>query len=737
MNFNIKSSSKIKDVYYKENNISLDFASSPIKNCKKVIKRNTRTNSYNSFFCNKTEAISTCKNNYIPRIISPDFNTKINLKKNIFAFSNKAINLNLNKNIIKKETIKKNRSKENIKNITAHESTSNLSKFNTNSKNLNNIYNNKYDSNSNNINLSTNFIINKKKRNKRNRLDNSNLINSNEFNYIKDNFFLNENNNKETKEKIFYRNNNTLILNKNNNINNKNFNDKNKTLICKNKKQPELLDSIFNTNKICNDLDIRDGNSTKSIKSKSKSKGKHKKNRILNLNFKNFCNKTTKNSNKKKRNNLNNIELNSYNKLDFSTEKGSTPNINTNNTNTNEFLPEFELLYNCLKKKSESNHKLCSGHKLKDKKKNITLNKKNKKYNFLLDKNIINNDSLLGIIYENKQIKKRNEELSKQFENIKKEFEIMKKDNKDIKEELKEKTKYLKDIKLTMDIFSQELLKLQNIAKEEINNNNTSLIINNNNSKEKPKIIFDANTKKINNEINNNINNKSTNSNNNVNNNSDNKKIKNINTKNINNMIMNKDSKKPQINTESNQQKSSKIEKIHQLCLSNINKLISPQHKERGSSFDPNNFQDTSKLINIETKDTTEKENECFNDKWPSPLILEKKENKNKEEININESMEENSVDLSNISLADNLNINKEMYNLALNKSKKKQKFDLKVKYCKKNDIDKDEEKIIKMPKKLNFIKNDNFNEEFMKYYDIFSDSWRKEVDKMLKKGKR
>ena len=70
---------------------------------------------------------------------------------------------------------------------------------------------------------------------------------------------------------------------------------------------------------------------------------------------------------------------------------------------------------------------------------------------------------------------------------------------------------------------------------------------------------------------------------------------------------MNKDSKKPQINTESNQQKSSKIEKIHQLCLSNINKLISQQHKERGSSFDPNNFQDTSKLINIETKDTTEK----------------------------------------------------------------------------------------------------------------------------------
>ena len=46
-----------------------------------------------------------------------------------------------------------------------------------------------------------------------------------------------------------------------------------------------------------------------------------------------------------------------------------------------------------------------------------------------------------------------------------------------------------------------------------------------------------------------------------------------------------------------------------------------------------------------------------------------------------------------------------------------------------------DDEKNKKMPKKLD-LKNDNFNEEFMKYYDKFSDSWRKEVDKMLKKGK-
>ena len=74
----------------------------------------------------------------------------------------------------------------------------------------------------------------------------------------------------------------------------------------------------------------------------------------------------------------------------------------------------------------------------------------------------------MGIIYENKQIKQKNEELSKQFENIKKEFEQMKKDNKIIKEELKEKSKYIKDIKLTMDIFSQQLSKLQNFTKNMI-----------------------------------------------------------------------------------------------------------------------------------------------------------------------------------------------------------------------------------------------------------------------------
>ena len=120
--------------------------------------------------------------------------------------------------------------------------------------------------------------------------------------------------------------------------------------------------------------------------------------------------------------------------------------------------------------------------------------------------------------------------------------------------------------------------------------------------------------------------------------------------------------------------------------------------------------------------------------------MIKKKENEKIIEINNNsENTEEkesiNLSNLSNISLADNLNINEEIYNLALNKNKKKIGNFLDLKSAKLGKKINDDERIKKMPKKLNFM-NDNFNEEFMKYYDKFSDSWRKEVDKMLKKGK-
>ena len=499
--------------------------------------------------------------------------------------------------------------------------------------------------------------------------------------------------------------------------------ERNKAMKNNSKGKSVLIEPIFNSHKICFDFSQKEEEENNKSK-KHPNKNRNKNIKSLNFNSKKFRTKTT--SAKKDRNILNNIDINNP---EFSTEKGR---------NDDKFLSEFELLYNCIKKKRESyTHKIRS--KSGRKEKNILINKNKNKYSLLLEKNILEQDSILGIIYENKQIKKKNEELTKQFEVIKREFEQIKKDNKDIKEELKEKTKYLKDIKLSMDIFSQELLKLQNIYKSDKSSSYTSNNLSKNithyntNANNSRKLLIDKDKQKLMLEINNN---KSSNNN-------ENKNIR-INTKNINNITINtaiKESKHYETSINyNNNQKLKKFEKIHQLPLNNINNLIKKQNKERGNSLEVNNFQDTSKLINIETKDATEKENnEYINEKWSSLLNIEKRKEKEKTlEINNNqnESIEEkDSIELSNISLADNLNINEEIYNIAVNKNKKKMGKLLDLKSEKIGKKLNEEERIKKLPKKLNFI-NDNFNEEFMKYYDKFSDSWRKEVDKMLKKGK-
>ena len=54
-----------------------------------------------------------------------------------------------------------------------------------------------------------------------------------------------------------------------------------------------------------------------------------------------------------------------------------------------------------------------------------------------------------------------------------KEFENIKKENIIIKKELQEKSKMIKDMKLTIDIFNQELNKLQNLSKRANKDNNT------------------------------------------------------------------------------------------------------------------------------------------------------------------------------------------------------------------------------------------------------------------------
>jgi hypothetical protein len=91
------------------------------------------------------------------------------------------------------------------------------------------------------------------------------------------------------------------------------------------------------------------------------------------------------------------------------------------------------------------------------------------------------NEGKMKLIRENVKLKKKNEELLSKINFISKEFNEIKKDNNDIKEELKEKNNILKKIKLTMDIFNQELIRLQR-KMIEYNNNNCNNNGNSNNN---------------------------------------------------------------------------------------------------------------------------------------------------------------------------------------------------------------------------------------------------------------
>ena len=137
----------------------------------------------------------------------------------------------------------------------------------------------------------------------------------------------------------------------------------------------------------------------------------------------------------------------------------------------------------------------------------------------------------------------------------------------------------------------------------------------------------------------------------------------------------------------------------------------------------------------IENKNKTIKE---LNDKIDSFSIeMNKMKNiilnlNNKANKDINQSLviKNSQVDLENISLADNININEELYNNVLNNAKKNMK-QLKRNKSGKNIKTKDNLGILNFSSKVG---NNNFNDEFLKNYDYFSDSWRKEADKMLQR---
>ena len=656
MSLNIKNYAKSREAFFKTNNISLDFASSPIKNIKKIIKRNTRASSFNSFVYNKTEGILKNSNPFTIGIQNINSSSKLMLKKNTFT--------NIKKNIPSKSKKKHNKAK--TKDITVRPSTSNY----------------------------RGFILSKQKNlkiNLRNNFQHSFLFKSNDIiGGGIDGYSLGD------KADTIYQNNNMsknkLLLTHFNN-NSKRTQEKNKSTIFQSGKHHIVIEPIFQSNKKFIDFNRMSGISkTKTTKnSKGKSIKKFKSNKYLaNTNY-------------------NNSEISSDDQLGI--------------------INDFDY---CLYKnlKNDINKKISRQYIHSNK------NKKKKSRDRLryIDGIYIDQNFLTTIISENKLIKQKNEELSLKFDGIKNEFELIKKDNKNIKEELKEKTKFLQDMKTTLDFFSKELIKLQNLNKSvnnELSSNNSNntqnnscrvLINNNQNLNNNTNKNMSNNEKKIINNINNNNNNNLIEKQNIISQNTNQELIsaKNVSTNlNSNNTESENNNNINNINNNSNIKKT-KIEKIHQLPLKNIMQFC--QMNNKCGSLENN----SSKNFYKETKDTTEKDVDGGHNKL-SPVGSEDK-------AVVSEKEESESLDFTSISLAENLNIDEESYKFVISKINNNQ-F---IQNENLNEIKNKKNAVCGLPKKLNFIKQKNsndFNEEFLKNYDKFSDSWRREVEKMMKRN--
>ena len=119
----IKTTEKSIEGFNKNRNISLDFSNTPLKQNKKIIKRNTRTNSFNSLIINQTESGIYPQYPFMSGF-NPAYNHKLIINKNIsrskkYNQQNKSITLkkgiiNLNK---PKLPISKKNSKKKVKEI--------------------------------------------------------------------------------------------------------------------------------------------------------------------------------------------------------------------------------------------------------------------------------------------------------------------------------------------------------------------------------------------------------------------------------------------------------------------------------------------------------------------------------------------------------------------------------------------------------------------------------------------
>lgn len=487
---------------------------------KKISKRNTKNNSPSSFVQNQTECVSL-RTNYNTIVNNTQYNKK-NSSTNMKKIKQKLINCKLGQTT-KLETINVETSNISL-NRMRHDKPKSSSSINQKSLFLDNV-NNK-------------VLISKKlfsgNQPSFNNKTNQNFNNINKTNINFQNFKNNtkiRNNNAKT-NKIKYNNtfslNNKININPENSENNLSNNGKKKQNIPVTKKKINMkkyysnntLISPFNKNKyllsnnhiipFINTEPYRGNDDTKYVKVNLKDKKlNNKEQKIEELNRKDMYKKFFSIGNNQKFENcigvtsivINNnpYSKNSRNKsygnnseikycdVNISSKISSTVNRHNNSSGNNK-LNSFIQINNIGENKILINRKIRE-HNPNDK--CITVLQSPNAHE--VRSSLQNYNDIKKIIYENYKIKEDNDYLNGQINNITKEFENMKKENLDIRKELQEKSKMMKDMKLTIDIFSRELNKLQTISENNrekylSNRNNKTITIDIESPKEKIKI---------------------------------------------------------------------------------------------------------------------------------------------------------------------------------------------------------------------------------------------------------
>ena len=453
---------------------------SPLKKPKLLGKRNNKTNSCSSSNQNKTEIITTRLKEKKEISKNKEYNIE-NKKLNNYLHRTKYISKS--KNSLSKNTNNNNNlniSKNNSKKLINYHYSFFINESSNKYKRNIASFNNSDSFNSSNLNNKTiNYTLNKfmkKKNNLSKNITKKNSINS-ISNLIKKNKVNKYNNAKNQSFKKYYSINtisspynmhdpNYFYRQPNTNMNSNVTNTKNSSLSNTTSKEK----SNFSKNTKYVEVNLKDD---KMLKNHIK-KIQRQKFILDDMNNGNMNNKIKINVNRKKK--LNNPKINSRN-INNRSHNYSSNNfqyINNNNNNKSTIVNIKHIDNNKILNYIQMNNKTFNEDICYNKMKDISQKKKNnEKYNTVthsptnvLNKKIFFNFlNISKMIYENNKIKEKNNNLSSQINDMTKEFENMKKENIIIKKELQEKSKMIKDMKLTIDIFNQELNKLQRLSK--------------------------------------------------------------------------------------------------------------------------------------------------------------------------------------------------------------------------------------------------------------------------------